>query len=578
MSEQSKLVSRQELYEAVWAKPISTLAKEWNTNYAQIAAACDLMNIPRPGSGHWQSVARGYVINRESLAAPNQGEPTEMLLSPGGGRPGGRARAERERMKVRQRSVEQQIPSSRPEGCPTSLDRPKTVDIEKAAEGVVLDTIRQARKIDFWSNKIGRFCYVSGLRDLLGVDNEIKMPDAKLVKAVKDLRENFGTFEVKVQDKHERYGRGVEGLEIEIHLRDECEWKDAWEEAWSFAGRPNDHCLSDNALRLYLWAKGPKNTGNAVDQNKIAGQAKLRDTYSYIDDHLCEIRLKIEPGIRWERVEGKGWRSPLRVWFEARGPSYYHYGPINPSLGLDVSQVAHAELERFRTWLYAEILKPEFPDGTETVGIFDLRTRKALKLAFDRLPASCGAYGDLPDFFKAVRLIDGMDLRCRFDDGGGPWLVVCQPEAGSSWRAMKAKLVAKAADIPLGKKYKLSRDGLALLKWITELRSDEYSNGMTPPVEDLLETDIGIEAEWDQGNSRALVEVIIEEINEHTDLRLRAVPWNECGKVHTRILVKKKESSADAVVRTIQTFGLTRNKLLSYDEVIGAINRLTSGD
>lgn len=37
---------------------------------------------------------------------------------------------------------------------------------------------------------------------------------------------------------------------------------------------------------------------------------------------------------------------------------------------------------------------------------------------------------------------------------------------------------------------------------------------------------------------------------------------------------EKKESSLDAVVRTIQTFGLTRNKLLSHDEVMGAINRL----
>ena len=498
-----------------------------------------------------------------------------MLLSPGGGRPGGAPRAERDRMKAQQRSIEQQIPSTQPECCPNSSDRPETIDIEKAAESAVLDVIRQARKIDFWTDTISEFCYVSGLRHLLSLDDEIKMPDAKLVKTVKGVRENFRTFEVKVQDKHERYGRGVEGLEIEIHLRDGCEWRDAWEEAWSFAERPNDHYLSDNALRLYLWAKGPKNTGMAVDRNKIGAQAKLRDTYSYIDDHLGEIQLKIEPGIRWERVEGKGWRSPLRVWFDRRGPVYYHYGPINPPLGLDVSQVAHAELERFRAWLYAEILKPEFPNGTETVGIFDLSTRKALKLAFCRLPASCGAYGDLPDFFKAVRLIDGVDLRYDFEDGGGPWLVVCQPEEGASWRAIKDKLVAKATDIPLEKKYTLSKDGLALLKWIIELRSEECSNGMTPPVEDLLEKDIGIEAEWDEQNSRALVEVIIEEINDQTDFRLRAVPWKECGEVHTRILVKKKESNMGAVVRTIQTFGLTRNKLLSYDEVMDAINRLT---
>jgi hypothetical protein len=363
-------------------------------------------------------------------------------------------------------------------------------------------------------------------------------------------------------------------LEIEISLRDGCEWRAAWEDAWSFVVKPNDHCLSDNALRLYLWAKGPKNTGKPIDQNKIGAQAKLRGTYSYIDDHLREIQLKIEPSVRWERVEGKGWRSPLRVWFEHGGPTYYHYGPINPSLGLDVSEVVHAELERFRDWLYAEILKPEFPNGAEKVGIFDLSTRKALKAAFSRLPANCGDYGDLPDFFKAVRLLDGMDLRYSFQDGGGPWLVVCQPEEGTSWREIKNRLVAKSTEIPLEKKYPLSSDALALLKWIIELRNEECSNGMTPIVEDLLESDIGIEAEWDEANSRALVEVIIEEINEKTDFRLRAVPWNECGKVHTRILVKKKGASVDDVIRAIRNFGLTRNKLLGHDEILGALNRL----
>jgi hypothetical protein len=517
MSEQSKLVSRQELYEAVWVKPISTLAKEWNTNYAQIAGACSLMNIPRPGSGHWQTVARGYLITPEPLAVSRPGEPTEMLLSPGGGRPGGTARAECDQMRAAQRSVEQQTPQKQAECCTNTLDRPETVDIEKAAEGAVLDVIRQARVINFWTDTINTFSYVSGLRGLLRVDDEIKVPDGKLVKALKGVRENFRTFEVKVQDIHERYGRTVEGLEIEIHLRDGCEWRDAWEEAWSLAARPNDHCLSDNALRLYLWAKGPKNTGAVVDQNKIGAQARLRGTYSHIDDHLREIQLKLEPGIRWEGVEDKGWQSPLRVWFERGGPIYYHYGPINPPLGLDVSQVTHSELERFRVWLHAEILKPEFPNGTEKVGIFDFSTRKALNLAFSRLPASCGSHGDLPDFFKAVRLIDGVDLRNHFGDGGGPWLVVCQPEDGASWQAIKDKLIGKSTDIPLEKKYTLSTEGLALLKWIIELRSEECSNVMTPPVEDLLEEDIGIEAEWDEENSRALVEVIIEEINEQTD-------------------------------------------------------------
>jgi hypothetical protein len=72
MSEQSKLVTRQGLYEAVWAKPISTLvAKKWNTNYAQIVKACALMDVPRPGSGHWQ-------VHR-APAPDNSGAPDRQL-------------------------------------------------------------------------------------------------------------------------------------------------------------------------------------------------------------------------------------------------------------------------------------------------------------------------------------------------------------------------------------------------------------------------------------------------------------------------------------------------------------------
>jgi hypothetical protein len=97
---------------------------------------------------------------------------------------------------------------------------------------------------------------------------------------------------------------------------------------------------------------------------------------------------------------------------------------------------------------------------------------------------------------------------------------------------------------------------------------------MTPPVDDILEKDIGIKAEYDEENTRALVEVLIEEMNEQTDLRLRAVPWRECGRVHTRILVKKKEASLDSVVRAVQALGLTRNKVLSGDDVRIAIGRL----
>src|SRR5690349_4521678 len=117
MREQNKLVTRQELYEAVWARPITVLTKEWNTNYAQIIEACALMDIPRPGSGHWQIVARGHLVSPEPLPAPSADAPNEMMFSPGGGRLGAARRAECDRVRVQQPSVKQRVAPAQAE-CP----------------------------------------------------------------------------------------------------------------------------------------------------------------------------------------------------------------------------------------------------------------------------------------------------------------------------------------------------------------------------------------------------------------------------------------------------------------------------
>src|SRR5882724_7781147 len=67
MNEQTKLVTRQELYEAVWAKPITTLTKDWNTNYAQIVEACALME-ERGGNGAERQEVLHRLMRRTVLA------------------------------------------------------------------------------------------------------------------------------------------------------------------------------------------------------------------------------------------------------------------------------------------------------------------------------------------------------------------------------------------------------------------------------------------------------------------------------------------------------------------------------
>ncbi len=53
--------------------------------------------------------------------------------------------------------------------------------------------------------------------------------------------------------------------------------------------------------------------------------------------------------------------------------------------------------------------------------------------------------------------MEGIEIQHSFEDGSGPWLVVCQPDEGLTWREIKARLMTKAKEIPLEKKYNLRR-------------------------------------------------------------------------------------------------------------------------
>jgi hypothetical protein len=68
---------REELYNAVWEKPLCKLASELGVGVHNIVTACRDLNIPRPSSGHWQVIARGWMVERKQL--PPEGQTTPAL-------------------------------------------------------------------------------------------------------------------------------------------------------------------------------------------------------------------------------------------------------------------------------------------------------------------------------------------------------------------------------------------------------------------------------------------------------------------------------------------------------------------
>ena len=77
-------MTRQELYDWVWSKPGTHLAKEMGVSDVAISKACKRYDIPRPPMGHWAKVNAGKAVFRRPL--PQRGPGMSDLIEIGGDR------------------------------------------------------------------------------------------------------------------------------------------------------------------------------------------------------------------------------------------------------------------------------------------------------------------------------------------------------------------------------------------------------------------------------------------------------------------------------------------------------------
>lgn len=67
MDTEEKKITRKELYNQVWAEPITKLAKKYGLSDVGLAKICKKYNIPRPPRGYWAQKAAGYKVKRLPL-------------------------------------------------------------------------------------------------------------------------------------------------------------------------------------------------------------------------------------------------------------------------------------------------------------------------------------------------------------------------------------------------------------------------------------------------------------------------------------------------------------------------------
>jgi hypothetical protein len=71
------MVSRDRLFEEVWAEPMLKVAARYEVSSSFLARICERMNVPRPTRGYWARLAAGQKVKRPSLPPLRPGDDVE---------------------------------------------------------------------------------------------------------------------------------------------------------------------------------------------------------------------------------------------------------------------------------------------------------------------------------------------------------------------------------------------------------------------------------------------------------------------------------------------------------------------
>ncbi|NJX15520.1 hypothetical protein [Tamlana crocina] len=75
-----KGLKRKELFDLVWSKPLTTLAKELNFDAYNLRKICSKHNIPLPQSGHWQKIKHNKKVSKATFPVDVEKDKTTILF------------------------------------------------------------------------------------------------------------------------------------------------------------------------------------------------------------------------------------------------------------------------------------------------------------------------------------------------------------------------------------------------------------------------------------------------------------------------------------------------------------------
>src|SRR5688572_28928312 len=74
-------LTREQLYDLVWSRPMTQIAAEFGMSSVAFAKYCEAADVPRPERGYWRRIACGLKVRKERLPKAGPKTPLEIVIS-----------------------------------------------------------------------------------------------------------------------------------------------------------------------------------------------------------------------------------------------------------------------------------------------------------------------------------------------------------------------------------------------------------------------------------------------------------------------------------------------------------------
>lgn len=443
-------------------------------------------------------------------------------------------------------------------------------DIDASAECVLLDVVRQHPTFHFTAESISKHVDYARIRRAMTLrkdDERDLLP--LLTSACRRLNGRLKCFQVGIEPWYANEHR------ITCSLVTGTEWSDAVAEAWSFSSDPNEFHLTDAGLSLLDYIRSGDLETGFVTERSLSYRLGFHGRLDVIEPHFDEVIRKAGIGLCWEK-KGARWgadKRMYRLWTEPLRQTSPVIG-INPVFDLTFGDLRSADVDRARE-VISKTLLCLGPSGVKPLSIVAISSRSELLRVFPKLSTE-KASDTLFSIFSALTL-KGLRIGCDFRNKAEAWTVITGPKR--TWEIALVGIRQEMSQPSLEVRYGIGPEAAKLLHWMETLPQEKRLLGrVTPVVEDAAEKWIGIKCPWSEENTSVYLRLLIDELNDRTPYSFELVPWVECGRHKSRIIISRKKGQVDQIMTLLRPMTAAAGRQWDEDAARRAIEPFTGCD